>query len=46
MIELNNKEMKNIYGGGMSVGLLVGISAGVTFIIGVIDGIIRPKKCN
>lgn len=46
MIELEESELKSINGGGVSVGLLVGISAGITFIIGVIDGFMRPKKCN
>ena len=46
MKNLTNEELKNIDGGGVNIGLLVGIAAGVTFIIGLIDGIIRPLKCN
>lgn len=46
MVELNNKELMNIKGGGISfaTGLLIG--AGIIFLIGVIDGYVRPLKCN
>ena len=46
MNEMTNKELKNVDGGGINIGAIVGIIAGVTFIIGVIDGIVRPLKCN
>ena len=46
MKNLNDKELMNINGGGVNIGLVVGIAAGVTFLIGLIDGIIRPLKCN
>ena len=49
MKELNNKELMKVEGGSFSFGvgaLIAGIAAGVTFIIGVIDGIVRPLKCN
>lgn len=46
MTEIKNNDLKNINGGGVNVGLIVGLSAGITFLIGVIDGLIRPKKCN
>ena len=39
-------EMKKINGGGINIGLIIGIGAGVSFLIGLIDGIIRPLKCN
>ena len=46
MKNLSNKELMEIQGGGISLsaGLLIG--AGVVFLIGVIDGYIRPLKCN
>lgn len=44
MKELKSKDLLNIDGGGF--GLALGIFAGVTFIIGVIDGYVRPLKCN
>lgn len=46
MIKLTNEELKNINGGGINIGLIAGIAAGITFIVGIIDGIIRPLKCN
>lgn len=46
MKEINNNELKNIDGGGISFSAIVGIATGITFLIGVIDGIVRPLKCN
>jgi len=42
--EITKNELKQIKGGGVGVGIL--IAAGVVFIIGVIDGYVRPLKCN
>ena len=44
MERLGKRELQKIAGGGLGVGLLIG--AGVIFLIGVIDGYIRPLKCN
>ena len=44
MKDLSSNELNEIHGGGISLGLA--IFAGVTFIIGVIDGYVRPLKCN
>lgn len=45
MIELNKKELMNVNGGfSFALGLL--IAGAIVFIIGVIDGYIRPTKCN
>ena len=46
MNNLNDKELMNVNGGGVNIGLVVGIAAGITFLIGLIDGIVRPLKCN
>ena len=43
---LTNNELKDINGGSIKIGIGIGIVAGITFLIGVIDGIIRPLKCN
>lgn len=43
-MKLNNNELKQIQGGGLGIGLLIG--AGVIFLIGVWDGYVRPLKCN
>lgn len=46
MKELSKNELMRVKGGGFSFGLGLAITAGVTFLIGVIDGIVRPLKCN
>lgn len=46
MKNLNDLELMNIEGGAVKAGIIVGIAAGITFLIGLIDGIIRPLKCN
>ena len=43
---MSDNELKTIEGGGLSFGAIVGIAAGITFLIGIIDGIVRPLKCN
>lgn len=44
MKELNKKELLKVQGGGLGLGLLIG--AGIVFIIGAVDGFVRPLKCN
>ena len=46
MTELKNNEMHEIRAGGNGVAIGFLIAAGITFIIGVIDGYVRPLKCN
>lgn len=46
MKKMNESEMKKISGGGVNIGLWIGIGAGVSFLIGLFDGLIRPLKCN
>ena len=43
MKNLNDLELMNIEGGAVNVGLVVGIAAGITFLIGLIDGQIKLK---
>lgn len=43
---LKNEELKDIKGGGMSFGLLVSLVALGAFLIGVLDGIMRPLSCH
>ena len=45
MKNLTDKQLMNI-DGGLNFGIVAGISAGVAFIIGILDGIIRPLKCR
>lgn len=44
MKELDNRELKQINGGGVGTWLLIG--GGIVFLIGVIDGYVRPLACN
>lgn len=46
MKELTVENMKEINGGGITVWGVIGIAVGVIFVIGVIDGFVRPLKCN
>lgn len=45
-MELSKEILHNIYGGGKKLGIFVSIGGLLTFIIGVIDGYLRPLKCN
>ncbi len=42
---MNNTELKEIYG-GVSWGVWSLIGSAVTFILGLLDGIINPMKCG
>lgn len=46
MQKLDDSEMMKINGGGISVGAIFFITAGITLIAGIVDGIIRPLRCN
>lgn len=45
-MNLTKEEMYNVSGGGISVGLIAGICAGVVYLIGAISGYTNPNKCN
>ena len=46
MSELSRDELHSVVGGGNGVTIGFLIAAGITFIIGVIDGYVRPLRCN
>ena len=46
MESMSNKQLQEIKGGGINWGLMAGIGAFASFLIGVIDGVMNPKKCN
>ena len=46
MNRITNEKLKEVTGGGVNWGLAAGIGAVASFLIGVIDGLINPKKCN
>ena len=43
---LTDREMSNITGGASKIAIAALIGAAVTFIFSVIDGYLRPLKCN
>lgn len=43
-MELTNNQLLKIKGGGL--GIFAGLGALAVFIIGVIDGYVRPYKCR
>ena len=45
MKEINDKELHNVTGGS-AWGIIAGIGAAITFIIGFFDGYVHPKACN
>lgn len=47
MNKINNEELKEIKGGGgISGWAIAGICALVSFVVGTINGIVYPSKCN
>ena len=46
MKRLKNEDLKNINGGGFSIGLAIAISAIVSFVSGIISGIANPEPCG
>lgn len=45
-MNLSKKELLQVQGGGISMGILTLIGAGIVFLVGVVDGYVRPLKCN
>jgi len=45
-MELTEKEMYEINGGGVSWGVVAGIVAAAVFIIGGLSGYTNPSRCN
>lgn len=46
MRELTQQELKKINGGAISLKLAALLPLGISFIVGLIDGYLRPLKCN
>ena len=44
-MEINKRELNNIRGGTL-VSKFIIVGGVITFIIGIIDGFFRPKRCN
>jgi len=46
MEKLNEKEMLEVTGGSVSVGLVATIAGAIVFIAGLISGYTNPASCN
>lgn len=46
MKELSIKQAKNLYAGGLSAAAWTAIISGISFVIGIFDGITRIIRCN
>ena len=46
MRELSVNESKSMYAGGLSAVAYAAIVSGVSFVIGILDGITRTLKCR
>ena len=46
MKELTKKELRQIKAGALGGWAIAGIVAGITFLVGILDGIARPFKCR
>lgn len=46
MKKLTNDELKKIKGGASSLGLAIGVSALIAFLVGIISGITNPDSCG
>lgn len=46
MKELSIKQAKQLYAGGISAAVWAAIVGGVSFVIGIFDGITRTLRCN
>lgn len=43
---LENNELQEITGGGIKYGIAAIIGGILTFLVGVVDGYLRPLSCN
>ena len=46
MKKIDNNKLKEIKGGGINWSLAAGVGAIVSFLIGIVDGMINPRACN
>ena len=46
MKKLKNEDLKEISGGGFSIGIAIAVAAVVSFVSGIISGIANPESCG
>lgn len=45
-MELTQKELYQVEGGGVSWGVIAGIAAAIVYVIGCFSGYTNPTRCN
>lgn len=45
-MEMSKEELQQTIGGASRIGIGILIGAGITFLVGLIDGYIRPLACR
>ena len=45
-MKLRDEELNEIKGGAIKFGVLSVIFSAVILVVGIVDGYLRPKKCN
>lgn len=46
VMKMNANELKEIYGGNISMGWIIGTGGVISFLIGILDGFVHPKECK
>lgn len=46
MKQIDNEQLMQVKGGAVNWGVIAGIGAFSSFLIGMIDGLLNPQKCN
>ena len=46
MQKLTQEELLSINGGAVKASVLIAVGSAITFLVGIIDGFIRPYKCR
>ena len=46
MKKLKDEELMKINGGGFNIGIAAAIIGGISFLVGIFDGVVRPLKCR
>ncbi len=46
METISSEQMEKIKGGAINLGVVAGITAFASFLIGIFDGWTNPKRCN
>ena len=45
-MKLKDEELLKINGGEVNASVILGIAGAITFVVGIVDGFLRPYKCR